>query len=113
MELTAILLSEILPLLKAFSEDPSWRVRQAVLGEFTTFVRMFSAVEVKNDIFPMIVKLLHDNEPEVRQLVIEQLLPFQEIVGRQEFVDTLIPICKQLVGTKACHSALRAQVART
>ena len=97
MELNAILLSEIMPLLKAFSEDASWRVRQAALTDFTSFVHMFSPAEVTSDLFPIIIKLLQDNEPEVRQYVIEHLKPFQSIVGKQSFTNQLIPICKRLV----------------
>ena len=61
----AALTSEIIPLVKAYSEDASWKIRQALSRKFGLFATCFTPQETSDDIFPAIIHLVQDNESEV------------------------------------------------
>eukprot|EP01031_Cornospumella_fuschlensis_P025713 gene25713-31052_t len=92
-----VLSNEILPLIKAFSDDPSWRVRQSISKGFGTFAGSFMQAEVSADVFPSLIHLVLDPEAEVRTVAVPELLPFLEVVGTSHFISELAPVAVQLV----------------
>lgn len=94
---SAALTTELLPLVKAYSDDPSWKIRQALSKKFGLFSTCFTPQEVADDVFPAIIHLVQDNESEVRSIAILEVLPFLSVVGANKFVLELSPIATQLV----------------
>lgn len=62
---SAALTAELLPLVKAYSDDPSWKIRQALSKKFGMFSTCFTPQEVADDVFPAVIHLVQDNESEV------------------------------------------------
>lgn len=94
---SAVLSSEILPMVKAYSDDPSWKIRQALSKNFGLLATCFTPIEVADDVYPALIHLVQDNEAEVRSVAIKTLLPFLSVVGAGRFVNELTPVAMQLV----------------
>lgn len=92
-----VLSNDILPFVKAFSDDPSWRVRQSISKGYGSFAKSFMQAEVSADVFPALIHLSLDPEAEVRSNAVSELLPFLEVVGTSHFVSELAPVAMQLV----------------
>ncbi len=91
------LTTDILPLVKSFADDPSWKIRLALSKGFNTFVTIFAASEISADVFPSLIHLIQDPEPEVRSVAILEVFPFLEVVGTTLFIGELAPVAVQLV----------------
>ena len=89
--------SELLPLVKAAGEDLSWRIRLAISKNYGDFAYMFTPEEVINDIFPLGILLIQDNEPDVRTNCLKGMLSFQAIVPQDIYIGDLMPIAMNLV----------------
>ena len=89
--------SELLPLVKAACEDLSWRIRLAISKNFGDFSTMFTAEEILNDIFPLGILLIQDNEPDVRTNCLKGMLSFQAIVPHDVYISDLMPVAMNLV----------------
>lgn len=98
LEAETILNEQILPLIKSFYEDPSWRVRQAIVKDYSKLATVFTVPDIANEIFGGLIKLLQDSEPEVREKAICSLLPFVSSVGSEVFIAQLMPVALVLVG---------------
>lgn len=94
---TTALSNEILPLLKAFSDDMSWKLRLSLSRKFSSYASCFNKTEVADDLFPAIIHLIQDPEPEVRSIAILEVLPFLEVVGNSKFVGDFAPAALQLL----------------
>jgi serine/threonine-protein phosphatase 2A regulatory subunit A len=92
----AILTNDFLPYIKQFSDDPSWRLRQGLAREYGKFSTSFAQAEVTTEVFPALIHMVLDPEPEVRTLAIQELLPYMEVVGTTQFVAELSPVAVQL-----------------
>ena len=66
LEMRPLMNSEILPYLKELSDHASWRIRQALVKDFNAYANTYDAEVVQDELFPIIIKLLQDHEPEVR-----------------------------------------------
>lgn len=91
------LTTEILPLVKNYSDSPSWKLRQALSKNFGVFSSVFLPAEVSSDIFSCLINLIQDPEPEARSLAILEVLPFLEVVGTAQFIGELAPVAVQLI----------------
>ena len=89
--------SELLPIVKAAGEDLSWRIRLAISKDYGDFAEMFTAEEVANEIFPLGVHLIQDNEPDVRTNVLKGMIQFQCVVPEELYIGELMPIAMHLV----------------
>jgi serine/threonine-protein phosphatase 2A regulatory subunit A len=94
---TTALSADLLLLVKTYAEDPSWRIRQSMSKQYSLFAACFSANEVSEEVFPSLVHLVHDPEPEVRSVAILEVLPFLEVVGIDRVLDELLPVAVHIV----------------
>lgn len=94
---SAVLTAEILPLVKAAAEDPSWMVRKTIAQKYGRFAKSFSATEVVEEVFPGLISLVQDQEPDVRSLALKEMLAFLEPVGAAQYLSVFVPIAVQLV----------------
>jgi serine/threonine-protein phosphatase 2A regulatory subunit A len=93
---TNVLSTEILPLVKAFADSQSWRVRQALSKKFGNYATAFLNAEVSGEVFGALMNLIQDPEPEVRSLAILEVMPFLEVVGAAQFIGELAPAAVHL-----------------
>jgi serine/threonine-protein phosphatase 2A regulatory subunit A len=92
-----ILSSEFLPLVKNLCDDQSWRIRQSLSRGYRTFAQTFSAVEVSTDIFPALLHMVLDPEPEVRTLAVQEILHFLDFMDHSQFTIEFASVASQLV----------------
>ena len=88
--------SELLPLVKAACEDLSWRIRLAISKNFGDFADTFTVEEVTNEIFPLGVILIQDNEPDVRTNSLKGMISFQAVVAQNSYISDLMPVAMHL-----------------
>ena len=93
---TTILTSDLLGMVKSFTDSTSWKIRQALSRRFGVFATAFLPAEVTADIFTCLIHLILDPEPEVRSLAILEVLPYLEVVGSSQFIAELAPAAVQL-----------------
>jgi serine/threonine-protein phosphatase 2A regulatory subunit A len=89
--------SELLPLVKCACEDLSWRIRLAISKNFGDFAEMFTREEVMNEIFPLGIVLIQDNEPDVRTNSLKGMISFQAVVPQDIYIGDLMPVALSLV----------------
>jgi serine/threonine-protein phosphatase 2A regulatory subunit A len=87
---TIILSSEILPMVKTFFEDSSWRIRLALSKQYSNFALCFNSHETSYEIFQYLMHLIQDSEPEVRLTAMAEVLPFLGPVKAQQFIDDFL-----------------------
>lgn len=92
-----VLTTEILPLVKAATEDPSWTVRKTIAHKFGRFAKTFTATEVTEEVFPGLINLIQDQEPDVRTLALKEMLAYLEPVGATHYLSVFVPKAVQLV----------------
>lgn len=92
-----VLTNEFIPFIKTFSDDPSWRLRQAISKGYGSFAKCFMEAEVSSEVFPALIHLVLDPEAEVRSYAVPEVFPFLEAVGTSHFVSELAPVAVQLV----------------
>lgn len=93
---SSILTNDFIPYVKQYSDDPSWKLRQGLARGYGTLAQSFAQAEVSSEIFPALIHMVLDPEPEVRTLAIQELLPYLEVVGTTHFVSELSPVAVQL-----------------
>jgi serine/threonine-protein phosphatase 2A regulatory subunit A len=98
LEAETVLNEQILSLIKSFYEDPSWRVRQALVKDYSKLSTVYTVPDIANEVFGGLIKLLQDSEPEVREKAINSLLPFVKAVGPEVFISQFMPVALVLVG---------------
>ena len=90
------LTTEILPLIKSFSDSTSWKIRQSLSRNYRLIAKSFLPAEVSADLFTCLMNLIQDPEPEVRSLAILEVLPFLEIIGTAQFIGEFAPAAVHL-----------------
>lgn len=93
----ASIMSELVPVVKASVDDPSWRVRLVMAKIMGAFATPFAAADVQSEIFPSVICLIQDPEPEVRTSALQSIAAFVSVVGGPQFLLEFIPIVVQLV----------------
>ncbi len=96
--LKSVLAADIVPIIRTCVTDESWRIRRAIASNYSSFAKTFEAAEVTNDLYPLILQLVRDSEPEVRQAILPELLPFLSVVGTNVFMTGFLPIAEHLAG---------------
>lgn len=94
---STVLSTDFLNYIKTYCDDPSWRIRQALCKKYSLFSQSFVPAEVNTDIFPSLLHLVLDPEPEVRTIAILEIYPFLEVMGSAQFMSEFAPISLQLV----------------
>ena len=69
----------------------------AISKNYGDFAYMFTPEEVINDIFPLGILLIQDNEPDVRTNCLKGMISFQAIVPQDIYIGDLMPIAMNLV----------------
>ncbi len=88
--------ANILPLVKQLAEDPSWKLRQSLSTGYSKFAHSFLPGEIQADIFPALMHLIQDPDPEVRSIAMLEVLPYLEVCENAFFVNELAPAAIQL-----------------
>lgn len=91
------IISEFLIIIKSAVEDHSWRVRQAIVKNYNTFSTCFTAAELTSDLFPGIITLMQDVEPDIRILALQNITSFANSISTSIFLSEFIPIASQLI----------------
>ena len=92
-----VLVSEILPFIKDCAADESWRIRLAISTNFSRYASSFGPEEITSELFPILINLVRDPEPEVRQVALPELLAFLPVVGEETFLTQFLTITELLV----------------
>lgn len=88
---------ELLPIIKAAGLDLSWRIRHAISKDFGDFALLFPEEDITNEIFPLGVHLIQDNEPDVRTNCLTGMISFQSVVPSPVFINDLMVVALNLV----------------
>lgn len=89
--------AEILPHIKNFTDSQSWKMRQAISRNYGTLSKLFTPAEVASDVFPCLMNLIQDPEPEVRSIAMLEVFPFLEVIGTTSFITEFAPVAQQLI----------------
>lgn len=87
---------DLINFVKNSTDDPSWRIRLAVVENFGDLATCFGPDVVAAEIFPCFSNLLQDTEAEVRSGICTSAIAFLEIVGPDAFLAEVLPIATQL-----------------
>ena len=88
---------DLIAFIKNSTDDPSWRIRLAVVDNFGVLAMCFSPEVVLAEIFPCFVSLLQDSEADVRSGICASAIQFLETVGVDAFLAEVVPIAGILV----------------
>ena len=87
-----VLTNDILPVITACVNDPSWMVRKAISYQYSLLASSLSREQVASEVYPGLILLIQDQEPDVRSLALKEMLPFLEVVSQGAFIDAFIPV---------------------
>lgn len=93
---SALLVSELVPLMKAAAVDESWRVRITVAKTYGNMVTYVPPDVCKSELFPDTIKLLMDNETDIRVLMCTNIIPYFGPVEGETFLNEVVPIAQLL-----------------
>ncbi|EAN31826.1 Vacuolar 14 Fab1-binding region family protein [Theileria parva strain Muguga] len=99
-----------IPLLKAASEDTSWKVREFVGLNFIKIYETFDELVVKDNLFDSHVNLLCDNNDRVKSSSIRSFSNWSGILS-QELIEAYVPILDNLA--KKSNKDIRQSVCKT
>ncbi|KAI1654278.1 armadillo-type protein [Daldinia decipiens] len=105
----------LLTSLRNLIEDKSWRVRYMIADRFEKATQIAKAVDeevVTRDLVPSFVKLLKDNEAEVRTAIAGQIPGFCTLVDRTTLLNDIMSSIEDLVSDTSQHvrAALGTQI---
>eukprot|EP00929_Paragymnodinium_shiwhaense_P013204 TRINITY_DN121068_c0_g1_i1.p1 TRINITY_DN121068_c0_g1~~TRINITY_DN121068_c0_g1_i1.p1 ORF type:complete len:590 (-),score=138.64 TRINITY_DN121068_c0_g1_i1:236-2005(-) len=99
--------NQILPIIKACAEDKSWRVRYMAADKVESLCQVFKAPSI----LPLYVKLLSDQEVEVRTIAAARIAAVAALNPTKEFFDMLLPSMEKLIYPKEHFQHVRASFA--
>merc|ERR1719428_2477934 len=91
-------------------EDKSWRVRYMVADHAQQLCEVFES-QVKSSILPLFLKLLQDQEAEVRAIAAARLASVAALHPKKEFLDSLLPAIEKLTMPKELSTPVRISLA--
>lgn len=93
----------IMTLVKVLVKDGSWRVRSALANELPTIAQPFTVESVKEDICPLLFRLMRDPEAETKAAACRAISPILELLkGQETFIaDKFIPELDALTSDSA------------
>mmetsp|Transcript_39247 Transcript_39247/g.155694 ORF Transcript_39247/g.155694 Transcript_39247/m.155694 type:complete len:576 (-) Transcript_39247:688-2415(-) len=113
----------MMPIIRAFSKDKSWRVRYIVADKSCDLCDVFGSKATREELLPAFTRLLKDGEAEVRTAATFKLTDFMhrlvateqprgEPSGGEIMVRDVLPIVHELVGDPSQHvrAALSANI---
>ncbi|KAF3059885.1 Protein phosphatase PP2A regulatory subunit A [Daldinia childiae] len=101
----------LLTSLRHLIEDKSWRVRYMIADRFEKIAKAVDEEVVTRDLVPSFVKLLKDNEAEVRTAIAGQIPGFCTLVDRTTLLNDIMSSIEDLVSTSQhVRAALGTQI---
>lgn len=86
----------LLPYIKKFAEDKSWRIRYLVADRIMDLANGIGYDQAKEHLLPYYQGFLSDSESEVRTAAVSRLSDFCKIVDAQSTITKIIPALKKL-----------------
>mmetsp|Transcript_69013 Transcript_69013/g.224993 ORF Transcript_69013/g.224993 Transcript_69013/m.224993 type:complete len:597 (-) Transcript_69013:110-1900(-) len=102
--------ARILPVLKSCAEDKSWRVRYMMADNVKQLCDVFQA-KAATAVVPFYLRLLSDQEVEVRMIAAARLAAAAAVNPTKEFLDTLLPSMEKLTMPQEHSQHVRASLA--
>jgi serine/threonine-protein phosphatase 2A regulatory subunit A len=88
----------VLPMVKAWANDKSWRVRCSVAREYAVLSASMGGLDAVYDLLPGCVRLLHDPEGEVRASAAKNVARYYEVCGAEAFLSQVCGAVLRLAG---------------
>ena len=86
----------LLPYIKKFAEDKSWRIRYLVADRIMELANGIGTDVAKDSLTPYYCAFLKDAESEVRTAAVGKLSEFCKILDSQTIISKIIPSLKDL-----------------
>jgi serine/threonine-protein phosphatase 2A regulatory subunit A len=96
MNASLALMTELASSIRSAVDDPSWRVRQVLAKGCGVYPASFPASVVSSLLFPGLISLIQDVEPDVRVSSLDGTVPYVASVGSNAFLTEFIPIALHL-----------------
>lgn len=106
--------SDLISFTMALFNDKSWRVRYMVADRFEKLAKSLDSVELRERFVPAFVKLMKDNEAEVRKAIAKQIPGFSGLIPRELILSEIIPNVEILASDSAqeVRAALASEINR-
>mmetsp|Transcript_38602 Transcript_38602/g.106296 ORF Transcript_38602/g.106296 Transcript_38602/m.106296 type:complete len:594 (-) Transcript_38602:102-1883(-) len=101
---------QLLGVIRTCSEDKSWRVRYMAADHVKEICEVFKE-DAKDTIVPLYLKLLADQEVEVRTIAAARIAAVSSLRPTKEFLETLICSVEKLTSPKEQSQHVRASLA--
>mmetsp|Transcript_9040 Transcript_9040/g.26607 ORF Transcript_9040/g.26607 Transcript_9040/m.26607 type:complete len:597 (-) Transcript_9040:174-1964(-) len=102
--------AQVIPVVKACAEDKSWRVRYMVADNVKQLCSVFAATAA-TAIVPLYLRLLSDQEVEVRTIAAARIVDVAAVNPTKEFLETLMPAMEKLTMPREHSQHVRASLA--
>lgn len=86
----------LLPYIKKFAEDKSWRIRYLVADRIMDLATGIGFDNAKENLLPYFASFLKDVESEVRTAAVGRLSDFCKILDAQSIIAKIVPTLKDL-----------------
>ena len=87
---------ELVPIIRAATDDVSWKIRLAIAKNYGALATCFPPEVVTSELLPGIVNLLQDVESDVRIIALAQAYPYFTVCGSELFMNEVYGIAQQL-----------------
>jgi len=89
--------SEVVPLIRNFFDEPSWKIRLSISKNFGDLCDCLEASYISNDIYSGTIHFLQDMEPEIRVNMIKSMTSFLKVLGTKAFMNEFVPVTTLLL----------------
>jgi serine/threonine-protein phosphatase 2A regulatory subunit A len=86
----------LLPYIKKFAEDKSWRIRYLVADRIMDLATGIGIQQANENLLPYFANFLKDVESEVRTAAVGRLSDFCKILDAHSIITKIIPSLKEL-----------------
>ena len=86
----------IIPYIKKFAVDPSWRIRYLVADKIMEISNGIGLENTKEHLVSYFCQFLEDNESEVRTAALRRLQDFGKLIDQKTIISTVIPSLSKL-----------------
>jgi serine/threonine-protein phosphatase 2A regulatory subunit A len=88
--------AQVLPYVKKFAEDKSWRIRYLIADRIMDLASAIGFDHAKDNLLPHFCNFLGDSESEVRTAAVGRVSDFTKILDANNIVTKIIPCLKKL-----------------
>jgi serine/threonine-protein phosphatase 2A regulatory subunit A len=86
----------LLPYIKKYAEDKSWRIRYLVADKVMDLSQGIGLDQAREHLLPSYTSFLQDSESEVRTAAVSRLSDFCRILDGKTIIEKIIPCLKKL-----------------